>query len=88
MSQPHRHSTGNGGAGAGGDYIKSWIMCGNLQRGFGSLVREPCGLNTDPYYLKVPLRFLLQLYIYLYANAIWIVNPHCQYYATIQRSLL
>lgn len=52
MSQPHRHSTGNGGAGAGGDYIKSWIMCGNLQRGFGSLVREPCGLNTDPYYLK------------------------------------
>ncbi|XBI62230.1 hypothetical protein VPH35_042886 [Triticum aestivum] len=56
MSQPHRRSTGNGGAvsgaGGGGDYIKSWIMCGNLQRSFGSLVREPCGLNPDPYYLK------------------------------------
>ncbi|KQK23571.1 hypothetical protein BRADI_1g74660v3 [Brachypodium distachyon] len=39
MSQPHAPN-------AGGDYIKSWIMCGHLQRGVGSLVREPC-LNPD-----------------------------------------
>uniref|UniRef100_A0ACD5W7Y6 Uncharacterized protein n=2 Tax=Avena sativa TaxID=4498 RepID=A0ACD5W7Y6_AVESA len=46
MSQPH--ATG----GAGGDSIRSWITCGgHLQRGLGSLVREPCG-GPDPYYLK------------------------------------
>ncbi|KAK1615906.1 hypothetical protein QYE76_021423 [Lolium multiflorum] len=49
MSQPRRPSST-----AGGDSIRSWIMCGgHLQRGVGSLVREhPCGGGPDPYYLK------------------------------------
>ncbi|CAM0878792.1 unnamed protein product [Alopecurus aequalis] len=53
MSQPHRRSSTGSGA-AGGESIRSWIMCGgHLQRGLGSLVlREPpCG-GPDPYYLK------------------------------------